>query len=120
MLTADGKANDKFAHLGASWKRGIGTATCRPDRQREDHRYSEGCPRQIIEYGNLVYGFQCHMEFTPEVVDLLIAASETELATLTSHRFVQQPAALRAHDWQAMNGQLFIFLDRLMQAYAAP
>src|SRR5262249_25394743 len=37
---------------------------------------SAGCPRQIIEYGDLVYGFQCHMEFTPEVVELLIAASE--------------------------------------------
>src|ERR1700722_796164 len=23
----------------------------------------EGCPRQIVEYSKLVYGFQCHMEF---------------------------------------------------------
>ena len=120
MLTADGKANDRFAHVGdvletGHWHSDMPGLT----DSAKIIAYSEGCPRQIIEYGNLVYGFQCHMEFTPEVVELLIAASEPELATLTSHRFVQQPAALRAHNWQAMNGQLFIFLDRLMQAYAA-
>jgi len=80
---------------------------------------SEACPRQIIEYGDLVYGFQCHMEFTPEVVELLIAASARELATLTAHRFVQQPDALRANDYAAMNRKLFGFLDRLMASYAA-
>lgn len=120
MLTADGKANGKFAHFGdvletGHWHSDMPGLT----DSAKIIAYSEGCPRQIIEYGNLVYGFQCHMEFTPEVVELLIAASETELATLTSHRFVQQPAILRAHNWQAMNGQLFVFLDRLMQAYAA-
>jgi len=39
---------------------------------------SEGCPRQIIEYDRLVYGFQCHMEFTTELVELLIAATPVE------------------------------------------
>jgi len=121
MLTADGKASDKFAHFGnvletGHWHSDMPGLT----DSAKVISYSEGCPRQIVEYGNLVYGFQCHMEFTPEVVELLIAASEAELATLASHRYVQQPAILRAHDWQAMNGQLFVFLDRLMQAYAAP
>ncbi|MGX9731873.1 glutamine amidotransferase-related protein [Janthinobacterium aestuarii] len=121
MLTADGKASDKFAHFGnvletGHWHSDMPGLT----DSAKVIAYSEGCPRQIVEYGNLVYGFQCHMEFTPEVVDLLIAASEAELATLESHRYVQQPATLRSHDWQAMNGQLFVFLDRLMQDYAAP
>ena len=121
MLTADGKASDKFAHFGnvletGHWHSDMPGLT----DSAKIIAYSEGCPRQIVEYGNLVYGFQCHMELTPEVVELLIAASETELATLMSHRFVQQPATLRSHDWQAMNGQLFVFLDRLMQDYAAP
>ncbi|WFR80432.1 hypothetical protein P9875_04425 [Janthinobacterium rivuli] len=120
VLTADGKVNDKFKHVGdvlesGHWHSDMPGLT----DSAKVIAYSQGCPRQIIEYGNLVYGFQCHMEFTPEVVELLIAAAETELATLASHRFVQQPATLRVHDWQAMNGQLFVFLDRLMQAYAA-
>ena len=80
---------------------------------------SEGCPRQIVEYGPLAYGFQCHMEFTPEVIDLLIAASESELATLTAHRFVQQPTALRKNDYTAMNAALFTFLDKLVAEYRA-
>ena len=121
MLTAEGRASDKFAHFGdvlesGHWHSDMPGLT----DNAKVIACSEGCTRQIIEYGNLVYGFQCHMEFTPEVIELLIAASETELAALESHRFVQQPAALRANDWQAMNGQLFVFLDRLMQAYAAP
>ncbi|SDH31729.1 GMP synthase [Janthinobacterium sp. YR213] len=121
MLTREGQANHKFAHFGdvletGHWHSDMPGLT----DSAKIIAHSEGCPRQIVEYGNLVYGFQCHMEFTPEVVDLLIAASETELATLESHRFVQQPATLRAHDWQAMNGKLFGFLDRLMQGYASP
>lgn len=81
---------------------------------------SEGCPRQIVEYGERVFGFQCHMELTPEIVDLLIAASSDELATLKTNRFVQQPAALRANDYKAMNQALFKFLDRLLPAATAP
>ncbi|WP_246797239.1 glutamine amidotransferase-related protein [Burkholderia perseverans] len=122
-LTPAGRANGKFADF--------------PDTLEVGHWHgdmpgltaaatvlaaSEGCPRQIVEYGELVYGFQCHMEFTPEVIELLIAASARELAALAAHRFVQQPAALRAN-WpeamRAMNEVLFGFLDRLMAAYAA-
>lgn len=58
------------------------------------------------------------MEFTPEVIELLIAASEAELKTLTAHRFVQQPDALRANEYGEMNRKLFGFLDELVKAYA--
>ena len=120
MLTADGKANDKFADFGSSlpvdhWHGDMPGLT--PDAKVI--AFSEGCPRQIVEYGDRVYGFQCHMEFTPQVVERLIAASGRELAALGTHRFVQQPAALRANDHGAMNQKLFGFLDRLMAACAA-
>jgi len=75
--------------------------------------YSEGCPRQIIEYSPRAYGFQCHMEFTADVVDMLIEASTQELATLRDHPFVQQADVLRAQDWSRMNQVLFGFLDML-------
>lgn len=80
---------------------------------------SDGCPRQIVEYSPLVYGFQCHMELTHEVVELLIGASETELRTLTGYRFVQQPEALRANSYDEMNQKLYGFLDKLMADYKA-
>lgn len=119
-LTAEGLSNPKFAGFGAHLEVGhwhndmpglTDTAVILAT--------SEGCPRQIVEYGDLVYGFQCHMEFTPEIVELLIAASEAELAAMISRRFVQQPEALRANDYGEMNEKLFGFLDRLSEAYVA-
>jgi len=119
-LTTEGKANDKFAHFGDTlevghWHNDMPGLT----DGAKIIAYSEGCPRQIIEYSDLVYGFQCHMEFTREVIELLIEASERELATLTAHRFVQQPDVLRANDYDAMNQMLFGFLDKLVAAYTA-
>jgi len=66
---------------------------------------SKACPRQIIEYTPLVYGFQCHMEFTPEVLALLIANSHEEV--------IQNPDA----SFSEMNDKLFTFCDKLMAAY---
>lgn len=81
--------------------------------------YSEGCPRQIIEFGELVYGFQCHMELTRDVVELLIEASEAELSSLKGRTFVQPPEVLRTHDYGTMNRTLVTFLDKLVVRYAA-
>ncbi|WP_017905230.1 type 1 glutamine amidotransferase [Pseudomonas asplenii] len=119
-LTEAGKANAKFAHFGdvlqvGHWHNDMPGLTA----DATIIATSEGCPRQIVEYSKLVYGFQCHMEFTREVVELLIAASERELATLLDRRFVQQPAALRANDWEEMNQKLFVFLDKLVEEYRA-
>ncbi len=119
-LTEAGRANPKFAHFGpvleaGHWHGDMPGLT----PAARIIAYSEGCPRQIIEYGELVYGFQCHMEFTPEAVELLIAASRQELAVLAAHRFVRQAAALRAQTYDEMNQKLFGFLDRLVQAYRA-
>lgn len=119
-LTPAGLAHDKFAAFGPTlevghWHSDMPGLT--PDAVVIAQ--SDGCPRQIVAYGKLAYGFQCHMEFTPEVVELLIAASATELAALTTHRFVQQPAALRRNDYTAMNEKLFAFLDKLVAEYEA-
>ena len=118
VLTDEGKANDKFADFGETlgvghWHNDMPGLT----KDATIIAYSEGCPRQIVAYGDLVYGFQCHMEFTNDAVELLIAASERELATLAGHRFVQQPDALRANAYEAMNQKLFGFLDKLAAAY---
>ncbi len=119
MLTAEGKANGKFSHFGdmleaGHWHNDMPGLTT----NAKIIAYSEGCPRQIVEYGDLVYGFQCHMEFTPDVIERLIAASEAQPGTFTTHRYVQPPDVLRAHDYGAMNRTLYGFLDRLVEAYA--
>lgn len=79
---------------------------------------SVGCPRQIIEYGRLAYGLQCHLEFTPETIAGMIAASPATVWTAEDSAFVQEPARLHAHDYRPMNRMLHGFLDRLMTAYA--
>lgn len=118
VLTGAGRTNPKFEHFGAGlavghWHNDMPGLTA----DATIIASSEGCPRQIVEYSPLVYGFQCHMEFTPEVIELLIAASP-ELPTLTEHRFVQQAEALRANDYAEMNAALYGFLDALEAAYA--
>ena len=120
ILTTEGRANDKFADFSDTlsvghWHSDMPGLT--PDARLI--AYSEGCPRQIIEYSRLVYGLQCHMEFNRDVVELLIAHSEGELASLRDHKFVQQPDALRQNDYSEMNEKLFVFLDKLVREYAA-
>ena len=119
FLTDDGLRSAKFSHFGATldvghWHNDMPGLT--PGAKVIAR--SEGCPRQIVEYADLVYGFQCHMEFNREVVELLIAA-ETAWPTLTRHRFVQPPEVLRQHDFSEMNEKLYVFLDKLVQEYRA-
>lgn len=120
-MTEAGRHHPKFSHFGE----GLAVGHWHSDMpgltpQAKVLAYSEGCPRQIVEYSNRVYGFQCHMEFTSEVIELLIKAAEDELPTLTGHRFVQQAAVLRQHDFSEMNRVLFEFLDKLAQADDKP
>lgn len=118
VLTEEGLRNEKFKHFGAMlevghWHNDMPGLT----PEAKIIAYSEGCPRQIVEYTNLVYGFQCHMEFDQEVMELLIAA-EAALPTLARrHRFVQPPEVLRKHDFRDMNEKLHGFLDRLVLEY---
>lgn len=119
-LTEEGVKNEKVSHFGKT----LGVGHWHSDMPgltagAKVLAYSEGCPRQIVEYHPLVYGFQCHMEFTRDVIELLIAASENDLARLTHQRFVQQPEALRQNDFSEMNEKLFVFLDKLVEAYAS-
>lgn len=79
--------------------------------------FSTGCPRQIIAYSNLVYGFQCHMELNSEVVELLIASDEDLLNNSSQYKFVQSPEEIRNFDFTEMNHKLFQFLDKLIEEY---
>ncbi|KAJ4252011.1 hypothetical protein NW762_011312 [Fusarium torreyae] len=117
-LTEVGKSNEKFKHFGSvlqvgHWHNDMPGLTA----NAKIIASSEGCPRQIVEYTELVYAFQCHMEFNEEVIEALIEATKGELPALVQHRFVQQPQALRANHYADMNRKLFGFLDRLVDSY---
>ncbi|PVX42868.1 GMP synthase (glutamine-hydrolysing) [Pasteurella langaaensis DSM 22999] len=78
---------------------------------------SKGCPRQIVKYADLVYGFQCHPELNADVVKALIE-NETDLAGQSQrHQFVQDAATILSFDYREMNAKLYQFLDNLVAAY---
>ncbi|MGB5445177.1 MAG: type 1 glutamine amidotransferase [Psychromonas sp.] len=117
-LTEEGSSNESFAHFPRTvsvghWHGDMPGLTS----ESTTLAYSEGCPRQIVQYSEFVYGLQCHMEFTPEVVDLLIEASQEELDNLSGGRFIQSPDKLRANNYSEMNNLLYGFLDRLVERY---
>ncbi len=118
MLTEYGIKNPKFSHLGkmtevGHWHNDMPGLTS----TAKIIAFSAGCPRQIVEYSKLVYGLQCHMELTHEVVELLIQHSVAELDQAHNYKFVNSREELRNHDYQEMNENLFIFLDKLKEEY---
>jgi GMP synthase (glutamine-hydrolysing) len=80
---------------------------------------SKGCPRQIIAYTNLVYGLQCHMEFTPELVTMLIKADAALLSNYYAYRFVQPAHTILQYNFAYMNEKLSGFLDQLIRSYTS-
>lgn len=115
QLTDEGFQDEKLKHFGLSLRVGHWHGDM-PGITAESQilAASEGCPRQIIAYSNIVYGFQCHLELTPEVVELLIANDEEILLNNTKHRFIQKPDEIRTYDYTEMNEVLFRFLDKLV------
>jgi len=118
VMTDKGKMNEMFSHFGSTldvghWHNDMPGLT----PEAEILAWSEGCPRQIVAYSELVYGFQCHMELTPAVVELLIAHSEEDLRQAADYRFVQSLDELRNNDYSEMNRRLFTFLDKLESRY---
>jgi len=41
--------------------------------------YSEGCPRQVVRYNERVYGLQCHMEMTTDLINGMIEHCSADL-----------------------------------------
>mgnify|MGYP003577032146 CR=1 FL=1 len=118
QLTEDGLQDEKIQHFGESltvghWHNDMPGLS--PSSQVL--AVSAGCPRQIVKYTDLVYGFQCHMELNSEVVELLIIAETDLLHKSQQHRFVQTPDQIRDYDYAEMNNKLFQFLDHLETAY---
>ena len=113
-LTTAGLQDDKLAHFGPSlvvghWHNDMPGLT----PEAEVMASSEGCPRQIVKYSDRVYGFQCHMEFDAEVIELLISHSQLELSAARGRRFIRSEQEMRAWDYREMNEKLWVFLDKL-------
>jgi GMP synthase (glutamine-hydrolysing) len=71
--------------------------------------YSEGCPRQIIRFKPLVYGFQCHMEITLDGMKTMIEAVPEDLAP---SKYTQSADELLLHEYESINNSMVELLDR--------
>lgn len=74
---------------------------------------SQGCPRQIIKFGPKQYAFQCHLEFTPELVAALIVQEDDLDTQSQTETYVQTAEEMQTFDYSSMNQALYSFLDRL-------
>lgn len=120
QLTEAGLRDEKTQQLGASlavghWHHDMPGL---PENSRV-LATSKGCPRQIIAYTNFVYGLQCHMEFTPELVAMLINADEALLSNYYTYSFVQAAHTILQYNFAYMNEKLSGFLDQLIHAYTS-
>ncbi|MCE0556723.1 type 1 glutamine amidotransferase [Motilimonas sp. E26] len=117
-LTKEGLTHPLFSHFGSTldvghWHNDMPGLTL----DSKVIAYSEGCPRQIVAYSDKVFGFQCHMELTKELVSLLI--QNDDLSRAAEYRFVDEADILLNHDYHEMNLKLHEFLDKLAQRYQA-
>ncbi|VBB44243.1 putative glutamine amidotransferase-like protein YfeJ [uncultured Paludibacter sp.] len=73
--------------------------------------FSEGCPRQIMQYAPKIYGFQCHLEFTNNSIKTMIESGGEEITQNIGLPYVQTSEELLNYNYSEMNGILFRFLD---------
>ncbi len=71
---------------------------------------SEGCPRQVIRYKERVYGLQCHMEMTNELIRKM---TEHCAEDLKPGKYIQDGEKMLAVNMSEINEKLFIILDQL-------
>ncbi len=76
---------------------------------------SDGCPRQIVQYAQYVYGFQTHMEFTHEIMEAGLKNADSHMPA--EGPYIQSAQALLSYDYTAMNRMLSSFLDALLADY---
>ncbi|MCE2572956.1 glutamine amidotransferase-related protein [Motilimonas eburnea] len=117
-LTPEGRQNSKLAHFATQevvghWHNDMPGLT--PDSKIL--ATSEGCPRQIVQYQDRVYGFQCHLEFTHDTLSHLIENALGDITQAKADDYVQTPQTIMGHDHREMNALLMGFLDHLVIDY---
>jgi len=73
---------------------------------------SQGCPRQIIRYAPMVYGFQCHPEITKKNMQTMIKHCSADLAP---GLFVQKKDELLSSDFETINHFMVHILDNFLK-----
>lgn len=72
---------------------------------------SEGCPRQAFRYGDRIYGFQCHFEFTKELISGMIDNCVADL--VTPGKYISSVKELLEADCSQINSRMESVLNYL-------
>lgn len=71
---------------------------------------SNGCPHQVIRYGDRVYAVQFHMEMTKELVQNMITNCPNDLKP---GNYIQDESQLLSIDFTELNKKMYYVLDYL-------
>ena len=71
---------------------------------------SAGCPRQVVRYGSKIYGLQCHLEMTPELVNGMLNNCGDDLQ---SSLYTQTRERMLATNFSEINEKLYYILDNI-------
>ena len=74
---------------------------------------SEGCPRQIVRYSKLVYGFQAHLEF--DRTSYLNGLEKSSESLCLKRPYIKTKEDILAFDPSKMNELLSSFLNKLVK-----
>lgn len=75
---------------------------------------SEGCPRQIVNYAKNIYGIQCHLEITRDLIKLMIEHFKSDLAP---GKYIQARDQILVEDFPSINAKMCLILDKLVKNY---
>lgn len=72
--------------------------------------HSLGCPRQVIRYAECVYGLQCHMEMTHELVQGMV---EHFVSNLNPGKYIQTAEEMLSAHMKGINDKMIMILEHL-------
>lgn len=75
---------------------------------------SAGCPRQAYRYGDRIYGFQCHFEFTNDLLKGMIENCVGDL--VEKGKYIQSVKEILEADCSEINAKMEKVLDYLASA----
>lgn len=73
---------------------------------------SLGCPRQVVRYSDKIYGLQCHLEMTPELVKGMLDHCKEDLQPSL---YTQKSEHMLATDFSDINEKLHFILDKITE-----
>lgn len=74
---------------------------------------SEGCPRQVVRYSDKIYGFQCHLELTKDLVEGMIKNCPDDLR---HGKYISTADEMLKVNYSEINSRMHLILDAIISS----